>query len=283
VGVAAKTLIIGAGYIGLPLALELKASGHEVVPWVHSEESAARIGPQGFELVLAGSVGSAACWRNVPNDFELVIHCASSSRGGETAYEEVFRQGAMRMNESLPRAQKLFVSSTSVYGQTSGEMVTEESPAEPATATGKILREAEKIALEGGATVVRSSGIYGPGRAMLWEKFQRGEAVIEGDGSRWINQIHQRDLVAALLHLTDHGLSGEIYNAADDTPVMQRDYYAWCAQALNKPLPPTGPVNTQRKRGLTNKRVSNAKLRATGWVPRYPSFREGLAANHSPR
>jgi len=37
-------------------------------------------------------------------------------------------------------------------------------------------------------------------------------------------------------------------------------------------------VNENRKRGLTNKRVSNAKLRGTGWAPRYSSFQEGLAA-----
>jgi hypothetical protein len=64
---------------------------------------------------------------------------------------------------------------------------------------------------------------------------------------------------------------------------MLRDYYAWCAEFLNRPLPPHGPVDPNRKRGLTSKRVSNTKLRATGWTPRYPSFREGLAADHSPR
>jgi hypothetical protein len=32
----------------------------------------------------------------------------------------------------------------------------------------------------------------------------------------------------------------------------------------------------ERKRGDSNKRVSNAKLRALGWTPRYPSFAEGM-------
>jgi nucleoside-diphosphate-sugar epimerase len=182
-----------------------------------------------------------------------------------------------------PKARKLFVSSTSVYAQQAGEIVTEASAAEPFTATGKVLREAEEISLGAGATVVRSSGIYGPGRGVLFEKFRRGEAVMEGDGLRWMNQIHQRDLVAALELLVAAGASGEIYNATDDTPVMQRDYYAWCAEFLGKAMPPEGPGNVERKRGLTSKRVSNAKLRATGWVPAYPSFREGLVADYSPR
>jgi nucleoside-diphosphate-sugar epimerase len=278
-----KTLLIGCGYIGLPLALRLAEAGHEITAWVRSNASAESLAVHRFHRVIAGSVADDDMWTAMREDCDLVIHCASSSRGGELAYEQVFLQGARMMGERQPRARKLFVSSTSVYGQTQGEIVTEESPAEPDTATGRILREAEKVVLGADATVVRSTGIYGPNRGVLFEKFRRGETVVEGDGLRWINQIHQRDLVAALAHLIEAGAPGEIYNATDDTPVTCRDYYAWCGKFLNQPMPPHGPVNPQRKRGLTNKRVSNAKLRATGWQPIYPSFREGLAADHSPK
>jgi len=281
--VAAKSLIIGCGYTGLPLAMMLQTRGSEVHVWVRSQESADKLSGFDFARIIAGNVADAAAWSAVTENFDVIVHCASSGRGGEAAYAEVFREGMRRVAEHQPAARKLFVSSTSVYAQTSGEIVTEESPAEPFTATGKILREAENIALKARAVVARSSGIYGPNRAMLWEKFKRGEAVIEGDGSRWINQIHQLDLVLALAWLAETGEGGEIYNVADDTPVMQRDYYAWCAEFLHQPLPPFAPVNTERKRGLTNKRVSNAKLRATGWAPIYPSFREGIAATEAAR
>jgi nucleoside-diphosphate-sugar epimerase len=281
--VASQTLIIGCGYIGLPLALRLKEAGHEISAWVHSPASAASLAAYSFHRTIAGSVADSGVWAALAGNYDFVIHCASSGRGGEPAYEEVFLQGARRMGAHQPHARKFFVSSTSVYGQTLGEVVTEESPATPGTATGRILREAEKAALASGATVVRSTGIYGPNRGVLFEKLRRGEAVIEGDGLRWINQIHQRDLVAALAHLIGAGAPGEIYNAADDAPVTTRDYYAWCSEFLHQPMPSYGPVNLQRKRGLTNKRVSNAKLRSTGWQPIYLSFREGLAADHSPR
>jgi nucleoside-diphosphate-sugar epimerase len=276
--VPGKTLIIGCGYIGLPLSADLLRLGHRVSVWVHSEASARALSPHYFERVIVGSVGDESIWSSVPDIYDLAIHCASSSGGGEEAYEEVFHQGAIRLSEHLPRARKLFVSSTSVYGQDQGEIVTEESPAEPSTATGKVLRQAEDVMLAAAATVVRSSGIYGPNRAMLFEKYLRGEAVIEGDGQRWINQIHQSDLVGALVHLIDGGEPWEIYNVADDTPVTQLDYYMWCSEFLDRPMPPNGPVNMNRKRGLTNKRVSNGKLRASGWAPIYPSFREGLSS-----
>ena len=274
-----KTLLIGCGYVGLPLALRFQEQGDAVTTWVHSPASAEALTGHCFHRVIVGSVADEKNWKSLDEKYERVIHCASSGRGGEEAYREVFLEGAQMMGRYQTEARKILVSSTSVYGQADGEWVTEESRAEPSTATSKILREAEKEALSSATIVVRSSGIYGPGRSMLFEKFRRGEAMIEGDGMRWINQIHQQDLVAALMHLVEKGRQGEIYNASDDMPIMQRDFYAWCSEFLGKPMPLHGPVNTERKRGLTNKRVSNAKLRATGWSPIYPGFREGLTTN----
>jgi len=273
----ARILIVGCGYMGLPLALRLMEQKHEVSGWVHSATSAAELVAYPFRRVIVGSVADADKWTGVAESYDVVVHCASSGRGGAEAYAEVFLKGVAMLNAYQQKARRLLVSSTSVYGQAAGEIVTEESPAEPRTETGLILRAAEIAALASDVTVVRSSGIYGPGRGVLWEKFRRDEAVIEGDGLRWINQIHRDDLVAAVLCLMGKDEAGQIYNASDDAPVTQLDFYTWCAEFLGKPLPSHGQVNTQRKRGLTSKRVSNAKLRALGWRPAYPSFREGLA------
>jgi nucleoside-diphosphate-sugar epimerase len=272
-----KTLVIGCGYVGLPLALLWRDGGDEVTAWVHSPASATALVQHQFARVIVGSVAGPCLWREIePQD--RVVLCASSNRGGPEAYREVFLEGARMMAGRQPAARKIFVSSTSVYGQANGEIVTEDSPAESAAETGKILREAEEIARAGGAIVARSAGIYGRGRGVLWEKFKRGDAVIEGDGSRWINQIYRDDLVAALAFLMEAGRPGQVYNIADDEPVTLRDFYAWCAEYSGQPLPPSGPVNTNRKRGRTSKRVSNAKLRALGWRPIYANFRDGIAA-----
>jgi len=278
-----KTLIIGCGYIGLPLALRLQEAGHEISAWVHTSAGAEKLAQHHFHRVISGTVADPRLWESVAGNYDLVIHCASSGGGSEADYEQVYLKGVLMMNTHQPKSRRLFVSSSSVYCQKQGEVVTEKSEAEPDIATGRVLRVAEKVALGADATVVRSTGIYGPKRGVLFERFRRGEAVIEGDGLRWINQIHQRDLVAALIHLIDVGAKGEIYNATDDTPVTYRDYYAWCSKFLSQPMPPHGHVSRERKRGLSNKRVSNAKLRATGWTPIYPSFREGLKADHSPK
>ncbi len=271
------TLIVGAGYVGLPLARALAARGESVTAWVRSAESAEALAPENFARVLTGNVADLAAWHDV-GPFDAVIHCASSGGGNLDAYRNVYLWGSRAIHACQPNARRLLVSSTSVYGQTDGAWVDEISPTEPAAATSRVLVEAEREAVATGALVVRAAGIYGPGRVALFDKFRRGEAVLEDGGGRWLNQIHRDDLVAALLHVLDRGAAGEVYNAADNQPVTLRDYYQWCADKRGQPLPPSGPSNPNRKRGLTNKRVSNRKLREAGWSPAFPTFREGLSS-----
>jgi len=275
--VARRTLIVGCGYVGLPLALLLQERGDEVAGWVRSEASAAELAEKGVDRIVIGNVAEEIGWSGADEKFDAIVHCASSGGGGAAAYREVYLEGVRQMNRHQSQARRIFVSSTSVYGQSDGGWVDENSPAQPASETSRILREAEEEALKAGGIVVRAAGIYGPGRAALFEKFRRGDATMEGDGTRWVNSIHQADIVGALLRLLDVGELGQVYHAADDTPVMLRDYYAWCSEKLGKPMPPAGERDPNRKRGLTNKRVANRKLREAGWVPRFPSFREGLA------
>jgi nucleoside-diphosphate-sugar epimerase len=88
--------------------------------------------------------------------------------------------------------------------------------------------------------------------------------------------VHQVDAVDSLGFLAENDLPG-IFNVVDNEPVPQRDWYLWVCEQLKKPLPPYGPRDLNRKRGWTNKRVSNGKLRSLGWKPRYPTFKEGIA------
>ena len=150
-------------------------------------------------------------------------------------------------------------------------MVTEESPAEPEIETGRLLLKAEAVVLEAGGVVTRLSGIYGPGRSVILKKFLSGDAVIEEDGRRHLNQIHRNDAAAAVLRLLDSGASG-VFNVCDSRPLTQKGCYEALSELFDRPLPPTGPRDLKRKRGWTDKQVSNAKLRATGWQPQFPCF-----------
>ena len=210
-------------------------------------------------------------------NFHSVIHCASTRGGGVDLYERVYRQGARNLLEAFARSTIVFASSTSVYAQKNGEWVTEESAAEPQHETGKILRETENLLLARGGIVARFAGIYGPGRSALLKRFLNGDATIDPENDRFVNQVHRDDIAAALFLLLDRNVgSSQIYNVVDDEPIRQSECYRWLAGRLNRLTPPLARSTLEPKRGRSNKRVSNAKLRRLGWAPRYPTFAEAM-------
>ena len=185
-----------------------------------------------------------------------------------------------------PPEKFVYTSSTSVYAQYDGSLVTEQSPAQPETATAQVLVQTEQLLLAAArnhfpAIVLRVAGIYGPGRGHAFKQFLSSEARIEGNGSRFLNMIHRDDLTGVIMAALERGRPGEIYNAADNEPVTQREFFEWLATRLKRPLPPRVDAHEEvrRKRGLTNKRVSNAKLRAElGYEFKFPDFRAGYEA-----
>lgn len=260
-----KLLLAGYGYLGRAIAEEFGKSGWEVVP----------VSLHGGEGALACDIGDAAAVARLPAA-DFMVHCAASGRGGAEAYRHVYLDGCRNLTAAFPRVPLVFTSSSSVYAQTDGGEVTEESPARPDRETGRLLLEAEAAVLSAGGIVARLSGIYGPWRSVNLKKFISGAAVIEEDGRRFLNQIHRDDAARAVLHLASLAPppSGEIFNVSDSHPLPQIECYRALAELFSRPLPPSGPRDPDRKRGWTHKRVSSAKLRATGWEPQFPSFPE---------
>jgi len=264
-------LIAGHGYLGQEISRQASGAGWQVT-----------------SLSRSGGPGSLACDLSNPAQVEVlqsrirpacIIFSASSGRGGTEAYRAVFLEGTRNLLSTFPEAHLLFVSSTSVYHQADGSLVTEESPTRPTRETGQILLEAESQVLEATGTVARLAGIYGPGRSVILRRLLEGSAVIEEDGRRFLNQIHRDDAATALLHLTAHAESrDQIYNVCDSSPLHQGDCYQALAAIFQKPIPPTGPRPEHRKRAWTHKRVSNEKLRGSGWEPTYCSFIDAVEA-----
>jgi nucleoside-diphosphate-sugar epimerase len=245
-----------------------------VIGLTHSPESAEALKGEAF-TVAACDITSLDAVRAAASLFgsapEAVIHCASSGRGGADAYRSVYLEGSRNLLACLAPGRMIFTSSTSVYAQMDGSTVNEECPAEPPRETGRLLRETEDLVLASGGTVARLAGIYGPGRSVLLRKFFSGAAVLEGAGGRIVNQIHRDDIATALHMLAERNAAG-IFNVGDNAPTAQREIYEWLGARFSRPLPPTGPIDPNRKRGWTSKRVCNAKLRALGWEPQFPSF-----------
>lgn len=213
-----------------------------------------------------------APWRGA----DALIYAVSTRGGDVESYRSAYLEGFLNSITAAKPRRSLFVSSTSVYAQKDGEWVTEDSPAVPSRDTGDILRDAEGVALASGGYVVRLAGLYGPRRSVLLKRYLAKEASLDGDGSRWINQIHRDDAARALFHLYAHRCAPGVYNVADDLPATQRDVYQWIADFLGGALPGPAQGDVVRRRGASNKRVSNAKLKAAGWTALFPDYRVAL-------
>jgi nucleoside-diphosphate-sugar epimerase len=284
-----RVLIVGCGYVGLPLGAELVRQGHKVFgvrrSGVGSEElTDAGLTPLTADITRPGDLA------RLPAPFDWVVNTVSSTKGGVEEYRQVYLNGMRNLIDWLaptPVKRFVFTSSTSVYGQTDGSFVDETSPTAPDSPTSQVLVETERLLLEAAdarrfpAIILRVAGIYGPARGHLFLQYLRNEARLSGQGERVINMIHRDDVVGAIVAALEHGRLGAIYSLADDEPIDQLAFFRWLSGTLGKELPPTvlaGP-DTRRKRGLTCKRVSNRKLKADlGYRFKYPTFRQGYAA-----
>jgi len=284
-----RVLIVGCGYTGLPLGAELVRQGHEVFGLRRSDSTGSGLRAVGIQPLFA-DVAHPQDLRKIPGPFDWVVNTVSSTRGGVDEYRQVYLEGTLNLIDWLRAgAIKKFVyaSSTSVYGQTDGSFVKETSPTEPASPTSQVLVETEKVLLKAWqqskfpAVILRVAGIYGPERGHSFLQYLRNEARISGKGERIINMIHRDDLIGVVIAALKHGRPGEIYNAVDEEPVAQIHFFRWLSETLGKWMPPfaTEAENAERKRGLTNKRVSSRKLKMElGYQFKYPTFRQGYTA-----
>ena len=284
-----KCLIVGCGYVGLPLGAELVRLGHEVSGLRRQASAGNELKAAGIRP-LVGDVTRPESLARLPHAFDWVVNCVASGGGTAEDYRRIYLQGTRHVMEWLsatPPQKFVYTGSTSVYGQTDGSPVKETSPTEPAAETAKVLLETEKVLLAAvadrkvPAVILRVAGIYGPDRGQAFKQFLKNEARMEGDGSRFLNMIHRDDLIGCLIAVLKGGRAGEIYNTVDDEPVTQANFFQWLAEELGREPPPMVPENPEadRKRGVTNKRVSNRKLKMElGHQFKYPNFRIGYSA-----
>jgi nucleoside-diphosphate-sugar epimerase len=275
----ASVLIAGCGDIGCRLGLRLLAEG-----WtVHGLRRNAAALPAAIRPV-AGDLQDSQCPPAWPlGELDYLVYCAAASRHDEAGYRAAYVEGLGRvLNWLMQQGQRprrlLFVSSSSVYGQRQGEWVDERSPAEADGFSARIMREAEQLALASGhpATCVRLTGIYGPGRRRLLEQVQQGYRAAS-EPPLYTNRIHADDaaeLLAFLLQADGRGLAlEEVYLGVDDAPAPLHEVVGWLREQLG--VSHWAEEASVRRAG--SKRCSNARARALGWTPQYPSYREGYA------
>ncbi len=263
-------LIIGCGYLGRRLASRCRAEGRRVFATTRRAERAKEFCADGLEPVVCDVTDLTSLGR-LPAA-ETVVYCVGLDRSAGLSMRAVYVDGLRNVLSRLRAPRRLlYVSSTSVYGQSGGEEVDETSATEPAEESGRIVLEAESVlrSVCPEAVVLRFAGIYGPGRLLRERAIRAGEPMT-GDPDVWLNLIHVDDGVEALLAAEQRALPGSVFNVCDDRPVRRRAFYTLLAEQLNAP-PPRFLHSPTSLPEAANRRVVNRRLRQElGVSLRYP-------------
>ncbi|WP_339545329.1 SDR family oxidoreductase [Pseudomonas sp. RA_35y_Pfl2_P32] len=277
---APSVLIAGCGDVGGRLAVQLLDKGWQVYGL---RRTVAHL-PAGV-IGVAGDLFNEDCPQTWPvGAVDYLVYCAAATDHDEAGYRAAYVQGLQHvlgwLNDygQVPD-RLLFVSSSSVYEQQDGGWVDETSQALASAYSGRVMLEAEQVALGSGipASVVRLTGIYGPGREWLLTQVRRGYRVAI-DPPLYGNRIHADDaagLLAFLLNANHQGVAlDDCYIGVDDAPAPLAEVVTWLREYLGV----TEWAEDASVRRTGSKRCSNARAKALGWAPQYPSYREGYGA-----
>ncbi len=268
----AKVLLVGCGDLGTEVAVRLHHAGHEVI----GVRKSARALPLGMRTLQADVTVPDSL---APIGAEIIVYCVAATAQTDENYAQHYVEGLRNVLQSQAGPQLkhvFFVSSTRVYGQQTDTLVDESVPAIAADFGGVRLLEAELLLadLPCSSTVLRLSGIYGPGRLYL-VNLAKDPARWPVE-NQWTNRIHRDDAAAFIAYLVAQVSANQsvypLYIVTDDMPVAQYEVLSWLAtqmavQVPGRPMPPV----TQ------GKRLSNQRLRISGFELRYPSYQHGYA------
>ncbi|MCW5773090.1 MAG: NAD(P)-dependent oxidoreductase [Rhodospirillaceae bacterium] len=280
-----RIAVIGStGVLGRHLVPRLIERGHAVCATARKPADLERLKRLGAEAVAADIFDIVSLRAAVVN-CDAAIHAATSipkpAGGGDWAVNDrIRREGTANLIEAC-RAERV-----RRYVQQSVAMLhiaddsrpqNEDDPVSPYDRI-RSAAEMEQMVQESGLDwcIVRGGAFYGPGtgRAEAWRSQARGGVLVApGDGNGFISLIHVADMASAMALVAERGLRRQVYIAADDQPATYRDLLGYVA-AMEGTAPPAVGGQTF----LPSFRVSNAKLKALGWAPGYPSFRSGLVA-----
>lgn len=299
-----RLVVLGAGYVGGALVRAALGRGLRVTALTRNAEAAESLAAlPGVEAVVADLASHA--WHARVGAAEFAVNCVSSGGGGLAGYRHSYVEGMRSVlawaaadgaGTAAGGGTLLYTSSTSVYPQDGGARVDEDAPTDGAGETAQVLREAERLLLAGHprAFVLRLAGIYGPGRHHLLDQLRAGADTLPGLGDHRLNLIHRDDIVSGIFAALaasaagsvagsgspERGVSGGIFNLADDHPVPKAELVGWLAARLGRPAPRFSGQPAGGRRAVTPDRIiDNTKARRVlGWRPAFPSFREGYAA-----
>jgi nucleoside-diphosphate-sugar epimerase len=271
----ARILVVGAGDIGGNLARQLADQGHTVWGLRRTSKPIAD-----NVMRITGDVSNLDEYPLLPDALDIIVYCVASPTFSKEGYHAYYYKGVKNTlkrlkGQSLKRF--IFVSSSSVYHQMEGEWVDESSETSPTSFAGKEMLAAEQALLKSKipGTVIRFTGIYGPGRTRMIEQARQG-GYCDPEPAVWTNRIHRDDCLGVLKTMIQRALCDDViddvYLATDDEPATLFDVLEWMKDRIGDVDEDHGLGEVTRR---ANRRCSNKKLKALGYVFEYSNYREG--------
>ena len=237
-----RILVTGAnGFIGSRLCAYLQSNGEQVIAQVRKSSNQELLHCIDIEKRF-GDVTDSASLEPMMRDIDVVIHNAGIVKAKqEQEFWKVNVDGTANVIDAIKKSGRsvhlILISSLAAIGPSRGVPLDESSPMLPVTAYGESKRDAETVANKAApfmqVTILRPSGVYGPGDRESFTLFQavaRGFKPILGNPDRKIQLIHVDDLVRAILNaaklplLTDEAPC-RTYHLADAEPYTMRQLF----------------------------------------------------------
>ncbi|WP_269716506.1 SDR family oxidoreductase [Caulobacter sp. NIBR2454] len=279
-----KLLTFGHGYTARALATRLSPSGWTTTAVARDAGKAADLRALGVEAV-AGDDRPAlvAALKGVS---AILISAPPTAEGCP---------GLNTLVPALAEANAFpdwigYLSTTGVYGDLGGGWAFETSPLPASSPEGARRVAAERDWMQVGrgmgltVQAFRLPGIYGPRRS-AFDRLRDGTARRMVKPGQVFSRIHVDDIAAALAASIERPRAGRRYNLCDDEPCPPQDVVTHAAKLLGVEPPPETLFDPEKlppaalRFYAESKRVSNARAKAElGWLPQFPTYREGLAA-----
>jgi len=250
-----KIAILGCGWLGLPLAARLVKMGHVVKGSTTSPEKQVTLEEQGIQPYVF-RVGST--FEGEIGDFfeaDILVLNIPPGRRNPRVEQEHPAQVQFVIREAMQAGiqQVVFVSSSSVYGAYNGT-VTEETPPQPETASGRALRQAEQWlqAQSISSTILRMAGLYGPHRHPA--RFLAGKTGVK-NGNAPINLVHLEEAIEAIIQVITQEHWQKLLNICADEHPTRVAYYSAKARELQLPPPTFLAEDTVRYKIVSNEKA----------------------------
>jgi len=278
-----NVFIFGAGFSAKAFA-SASPPHAKIVGTTRSPEKFDALRGAGIAPLLFDGTASPELSQALATTTHLVISIAPTEAG-----DPVLSAFAEMIRTSMPSLRWIgYLSTVGVYGDYQGRWIDETAECRPVSRRSKLRVEAEEAwqSLAGDIgkplAILRLSGIYGLGRN-AFVNLENGTAKRLVKPDQVFNRIHAADIGGALWHLADRNLGG-VFNVTDDEPAPPQDVVAYAADLMGVAPPPEIPFDAAQLSPMArsfygeNKRVSNRKLKQTGYGFRYPDYRAALAA-----